>query len=288
MRPDTALEERLVLAPEDRLQAVAEVIRSARRKLLLSLFRCTDFRVLVELARAVDRGVRVEALLTPRARGWQKKLKDLSALLESMGVIVHPYQGPAQKYHAKYIVADDGPALVASMNFTRKCFSDTCDFLLVSWDGEVVTGLQSLFAADCRPGPTSFSGCLTGRLVVGPERARASLTGLLLAARRSIRIIDHRVSDPNIVALLESRKADGVAVEVLGRGALGGLLSHGKMILIDGVKAVIGSIALSAASLDRRRELGVVVEDRGWAGKLDEFFRCLSGAHPQPRWEVST
>jgi hypothetical protein len=140
--------------------------------------------------------VRVDALLTPRARGWRRKLEDLSALLESMGVGVHRYYRPGIKYHAKYIVADDGPALVASLNLTRKCFRDTCDFLFTTRDRGVVDGLQSLFEADCNPTGASFSACISGRLIVGPERARAGVEGLLLEARRSIRIIDHRISDP--------------------------------------------------------------------------------------------
>src|SRR5215216_481010 len=102
--PKTALhhEERVFLEPEERRDVIVQVIRSARQRLILSLFRCTDFRILHELAAAVERGVRVEALLTPRARGWRKKLENLDALLDSMGVHVHDFCRRGVKYHAKY------------------------------------------------------------------------------------------------------------------------------------------------------------------------------------------
>src|SRR5262245_59504047 len=113
--------DRLILAPDARRDAVLQLIRSARRTLILSMFRCDDFAIVDELASAVERGVHVRILITQRARGWKEKLKELTALLRSLGAEVLPYEDPVVKYHAKYIVADEGLALVTSLNFTRKC-----------------------------------------------------------------------------------------------------------------------------------------------------------------------
>src|SRR5207342_444954 len=109
----------------------------------------------------------------------------LFAALRRTGARVSIYSDPVVKYHAKYLVADDGPAVVASLNFTRKCFTRTLDALVVTWDPEVVSGLQQVMAADREGGTLPAS--LTTRLIVGPERARAQFTGLLSGARTSIR-----------------------------------------------------------------------------------------------------
>src|SRR5262245_14224581 len=101
--------DQLVLAPIVRRDAVIELIRSANRELILSMFRCDDFSIVDELAAAVKRGIRVRVLITQRARGWKEKLKDLTALLRSLGAEVLPYKHQVVKYHAKYVVADDGP-----------------------------------------------------------------------------------------------------------------------------------------------------------------------------------
>src|SRR6476646_12154710 len=101
--------DRLVLSPAERRQAIIEFMRSAERELALSMFRCDDFGIIDEVAAAVKRGVRVRVLITQRARGWKEKLKDLTALLRSLGAEVVPYQDPVVKYHAKYIVEGDGP-----------------------------------------------------------------------------------------------------------------------------------------------------------------------------------
>ena len=53
------------------------------------------------------------------------------------------YTDPVVKYHAKYLVADEGPAIVASLNFTKKCFRKTCDALVVTHDPAVVAGLRA-------------------------------------------------------------------------------------------------------------------------------------------------
>jgi phosphatidylserine/phosphatidylglycerophosphate/cardiolipin synthase-like enzyme len=264
--------ENLVWEPALRRGAVLDVIRGARRELVLSVFRCDDFKILDALAEAVQRKVRVRALLTQRAKNWDKRLQDLGVFLDSMGAEVHRFSGAETKYHAKYIVADDGPALIASLNFTRKCFDRTCDFLLITRQPEVVLGLKQLFDGDCRTPGAGLPTGLDGPLIVGPERARERFREILGGARRTIRMIDHRLSDPEFVALLRSRQAAGVDVQVLGQGAVAGMLSHGKLMLVDDATAVIGSISLSPPALNRRREVAAVIRDPAHVGQLKRFF----------------
>ena len=109
-RPRTATaiaREKLVLDPADRKAALLGVIAGAKRRLVLSLFRCDDFSVLDALASALERGCEVEAILTKRAKGGKKRLKKLWGALEEMGAIVTRYGDPVVKYHAKYLVADE-------------------------------------------------------------------------------------------------------------------------------------------------------------------------------------
>jgi phosphatidylserine/phosphatidylglycerophosphate/cardiolipin synthase-like enzyme len=266
----------VVLAIDARRDAIIDVIRSARKTLLISLFRCTDFQILDAIAEARNRNVEVRLILTPRARGWEKRLKELSAYLESMGVGVHPYSDPVVKYHAKYLVADDHSALVASLNMTTKCFAATCDFLLVTHDPAVISGLQDLFETDWLAPHSSFPASITQRLIVGPDRARVQFTALLEGARRSIQVIDHKMRDTAIEALLKSKKAAGVKVQVLKAEQFGGLLPHGKLIIVDGKTAAFGSMPLSPLGLDFRREVSVVVDDPKCVRKLRDFFGFLA------------
>ncbi len=269
--------DRFVFAPDDRASTVLRVIRSARKRLILSLFRCDDFEILDALAAALQRGVEVAVLVTPRAKGWTKRLNELWSVLEGMGAVLGRYADPVVKYHAKYLVADDGPALVASLNFTRKCFTSTCDFVVTTFDPAVVGGLRRLFAADSRGPAASLPPRLGSRLIVGPEHARRDFTRLIEGARRSIRIVDPKLTDPAILDLLKAKRAAGVAVTVLGRGALKGYVPHGKMMLVDEAVGVIGSLSLSALSLDFRREVALVVRDQACVNRMHRVFQQLAG-----------
>ena len=267
--------DRLIFTPSARRDAVLQLLRSARHLIVLSMFRCDDFTIVDEVAAAVKRGVKVQILITQRARGWKYKLKDLTALLRSLGADVRPYESSVMKYHAKYVVIDDGPALVTSLNFTRKCFENTCDFLVFTENAGVVAGLKTLFERDCSTAASPLPD-ITDRLIVGPDRARARLTELLGSAEHSIRIIDHRVNDPQVIALLRDKEHKGVSVRIVGDVRTDGLVAHGRMILIDQKIAVIGSIHLSPPSLDWRREIALVIEEAPILTELYDYFENLA------------
>jgi phosphatidylserine/phosphatidylglycerophosphate/cardiolipin synthase-like enzyme len=271
----------VVLEPAERRAAMLRLIGAARRRLVLSLFRCDDFEVLDALAGALERGVAVHALLTMRAKGGRKRLKKLWEALEEMGAVVSWYADPVVKYHAKYLVADDGPALVTTLNPTRKCFTRTWDAVIVTHDEAVVRSLLHLFHADAAGRPPSLGSRFSRRLIVGPERARPDVHALIGEAKRSIRILDHKLSDPDVVTLLRDRRAAGVTVTVVG-DSLGPLDPHGKLLIIDEARAVIGSLALSTLSLDFRREVALIVEDAAAVRRLNTAYQELSaraGAH---------
>jgi len=267
--------DRIVTRPEERRDAIVEIIRNARSRIGLSLFRGNDKDVFAELQRAAARGVDVEVLVTSRAKG-KKKLKKLWEALEGTGARIYPYTDSVVKYHAKYLVADDGPALVTSLNLTRKCFGKTLDAIAITHDPDVVNGLRGLMAAD-REG-RQIPETLPDRLIIGPERARKQITALIEQARESVRLIDAKLTDPGLVSLLRSRRAAGISVDVYEAKRYAGLRSHGKMMLIDGRLAVVGSVALAALSLDFRREVALVMDGADAMVSMEELFHFVATA----------
>jgi phosphatidylserine/phosphatidylglycerophosphate/cardiolipin synthase-like enzyme len=278
--------DRIVASPAECRATILDVIRSAKREIRISLFRCNDDEIFAELASTRRRGVAVNALMTARAAGGGAKLEKLRRRLVEAGASVTLYADPVVKHHAKYLVADDGPAVVASLNFTKKCFSRTVDALVVTHDPDVVSGLCEVMAADreMREAPAS----LTRRLVVGPERARNQLTELLTRATSSIRIIDGKLSDPAFAALLAARRAAGVRVDLFTDKRYGDLKSHGKLWLVDDRTAVVGGLALAAVSLDFRREVALVVDDPGAIAVIRQLFDSLGTTASQSQADAAT
>ena len=267
--------DRVIVAPTERLPAILAVIDSATERLDLSVFRCDEDAVLEALERAVRRGVRVRALVTGRAKGSKAQLKQLRKMLKALGVDVRKYADIVVRYHAKYIVADNGPAIVASLNFTRKCFGATCDFILVSSDLDLVAALRGVFEADWHGTPLRAADGQAARLIVGPEYARARFAALIRQAAHRIRLIDPKISDPAMMLLLKNREAEGIRVDIRGRSGLGPLTAHGKLLMIDDAVAAIGSISLSTLALEFRRELAVVMRDAASLDTLNGFWDSL-------------
>ena len=273
---DAKVADRLVTAVDERREMLIEVIRGARERITLSLFRCNDEEILAELASATRRGVLVEVLVTSRAKGGRKRRQKLWRALADTGAALSAYTDPVVKYHPKYLVADDGPAVVASLNFTRKCFRKTCDALVITHDPAIVDDLRRLWTAD-RDRQQLPDG-LSERLIIGPERARRQFTALINQARSSIRIIDAKLSDPELVSVLNEKRAAGLVVEAFSGKRVGGLKSHGKIMLIDDETLVVGSLALAALSLDFRREVAIVVTEKAAVAQAVDLFTALRDA----------
>lgn len=265
--------DRVILSPDERRAAVIDLIRQAKARLALSLFRCNDKAIFRELAAAVNRGVDVEVLVTSRAKGGKKKLRKLWQRLEETGATVSAYNDPVVKYHAKYAVADEGPALVASLNLTKKCFAKTCDAVVLTWDPEVVYGLRQLTSTD-RDGIAPPAN-LTSRLILGPENARRQFTDLIRNARSSILMIDPKFSDPDLMALLDQRRSEGLRVHVHQDCRVGTMKAHGKIMLVDGHRAVVGSLALTALSIDFRREVAIQVTEPSAIADIQSLFTSI-------------
>lgn len=267
----------VVIEPADRRAAVLQVIRGASRRLGLTIFRCNDDGVLDEVAAAIARGVEVDVLLTRHARGWRRRLDRLHQRLERMGARVTRHGARATKHHAKYIVADHGPLLVASFNLTRRCFRATCDFAVVTADSAAVTDAWRLFDADLARRPLPPAAGRRSRLVVAPEWASRVVQDLIGGARKRIAIIDHKLDDPRITRLLAGKAREGVRVDHVATRVVDGRDAHGKLTIVDGRVALVGSLALSATSLELRRELALIVDDAVAVRRLEQYFAQVAG-----------
>src|SRR5688500_14009975 len=148
--------------------------------------------------------------------------------------------------------------------------------MLITHDPTVVKGLLTLFRADSAGKSLPQRRPITRRLIIGPERSRSEIRALIASAKSSIRILDHKLSDPDLVALLRERRDEGITVTVLGQEPIRGFEPHGKMMIIDEARAVLGSTALSTLSLDFRREVSIVIHDPGLVKQLNMSYQQMS------------
>src|SRR4029079_3324530 len=154
-----------------------------------------------------------------------------------------------------------------SFNFTHLDIDHSRGFGIVSthalWLGEATR----LFRADCtrrRYAPK------TETFVVSPENARSALDTFLKRAKTQLLIYDPKISDKDILRVLQERAKAGVEIKIIGSVAgrttlevqkLAGSRLHTRTIIRDGKQAFVGSQSLRSEELDSRRELGVILHD---------------------------
>jgi phosphatidylserine/phosphatidylglycerophosphate/cardiolipin synthase-like enzyme len=269
----------LLVQPDDGVTPLLEAIGRARESLDLYVFRL-DYRAIEEaLAAAVGRGVRVRTLIAHANGGGTDALRRLEDRLLAIGATVSRTATDLIRYHGKMLVADRRTLYVLGYNFTRRDINLSRSLGVATNDEAVVQEALRLFEADFDRQP--FAPELDA-LVVSPHNSRPVLTDLIAGARRQLLIYDSRLSDNQVQEVLEARARAGVEVRVIGRvekeleavasRPYAGKRLHVRAIVQDGRRVFVGSQSLRRMELERRREIGVLLDDRTLARRVTAIF----------------
>jgi phosphatidylserine/phosphatidylglycerophosphate/cardiolipin synthase-like enzyme len=276
---------KLLVQPQSGFEPLIQAIKRARRTIDLTIFRLDKKGVAEALAAAVQRGVKVRALVAHTNRGGEARLRRLEQQLLGLGLMVSRTAGDLVKYHGKFMIIDD-TLHVLGFNYTK---NDTArrSFAIQSRDRRAVRDALQLFESDVTKQP--YAGAKTSPLVVSPETSRPALRQFLAGARKELAIYDGRLEDLELSKLLSEKAADGVTVRVLGKAPrlkdaanvrnLKPLKLHVRAIIRDGTRAFVGSQSLRPLELDRRREVGLIITNPSIARQMMTVF--------EEDWEAS-
>jgi cardiolipin synthase len=269
----------LLVLPVDGLAPVVRAMRRAKESIRITIFRCDLPEIEKALAAAAGRGVAVNALIAQTNRAGEKQLRKLEQRLLGYGITVSRTADDLVRYHDKFLVVDDRVLFVCGFNFTRLDLSKRRSFAVVTRTRRFVSEAIALFEADATR--QDYTGKVAD-FVVSPLNARARLEKLISKARESLRIYDPSAVDPALLRLLKKKADEGVDVRILGIvGRSGGELRaaklpelrvHVRAILRDDRELFIGSQGLRTLELDRRRELGLVLRERGTIKRFRDVF----------------
>jgi phosphatidylserine/phosphatidylglycerophosphate/cardiolipin synthase-like enzyme len=269
----------LIVQPESGIAPVVRAIGRARTSVSVCIFRLDRDEIEQALAAAVQRGVAVSAMIAHTNRGGEGALRKLEQRLLAAGVTVSRTGDELNRYHAKYMVADN-VLHVFGFNFTRLDIEKSRSFAIATKDRRAVADALKLFTADaCRQAYAPARS----HLVVSPENARPALAAFIKGARRQLCLYDLKVSDTAMVKLLNERARAGVEVRIIGgmKGAADGvrvckpgIRLHVRAIIRDGLRAFVGSQSLRKDELTSRREVGLLVNNPAVAKKLLQVFEA--------------
>ena len=267
-----------IVQPRDGVAPVLAAIKRARKSVEIAIFRCDHKAVEAALTAAAARGIRVTALIAFASSGGEKSLRKLEMRLLDAGIIVARTADDLTRYHAKYILIDRRVLYILSFNFTRLDIEHSRGFGVVTTQAAYVKEAVKLFKADCTR--VKYVTKAEG-FVVSPSNSRRVLGEFLKGAKRQLLIYDPKISDREMLRILQDRAKAGVEVRVIGQVSgkvpydvrkLGAMRLHTRTIVRDGRQAFVGSQSLRAGELDSRREVGLIVKDKGTVKTIADIF----------------
>ena len=306
MTPMPATSQRLLVMPDDGAKAVVELIDQAREQLLLKQFKLQSELVEQALRRAAERGVQVRVMLNPHTSGGDRWNDEAFALLQQWGIAVAWTSEAFPVTHEKSMVVDHSAALIATFNFSDKYFTETRDYGVVTHDPTVVSQVIAGFEADWSR--QFFEPRLDVGLVWSSAHSRGQMARIIDAAKATLWIQHPKFVDAVILERIVAARDRGVKVRVLCGGKHGisdwdiydtfsslrlmersgvkvrrqrHLKLHAKLLLVDGIAAMTGSMNIDRSAFDLRRELGIEVDAAQVVMRLKQVFKAdWAEAHP--------
>ncbi|MBX7237327.1 MAG: hypothetical protein K1X65_23295 [Caldilineales bacterium] len=284
---------RLLVLPDDGPAAVIALIDGAQESIRFKIYLLTSDEIIAALAAAANRGVEVRVLIEQNPVGGGESNQQSADRLKEAGVSVRWAPSLYQLTHEKSLLVDDRQALVSTFNYTKSSFANNREYGLLTADPALVSEIAAIFDADWTGKP--YERVRNPALVVSPLNSRPQIEALIDGAQKSLWLEENTLLDDDIAGRLAAAAQRGVEVRFLGPlrtdeedlaepnyrrlQAAGAQVSrlaapyvHAKVIVADGKRALVGSINLSAASLNKNRELGLVTEDAAIIARLQKTF----------------
>src|SRR6476661_10345738 len=271
----------LIVLPDDGPNSILDEINHARKSIDLYVYLLPADEVLAALSSAHERGVAVRVILERDPFGGGNSNQDAYDRLAAAGIAVRWSRDRFQFSHIKTFVVDQRVAVVMTRNR---------EFAVVSTIPADVNEVSRLFEADWSGQPYRPEG----DFVTSPENSRDIFRTLIDNADHSIDIYAEVVRDADMRQRVIDAAGRGVTVHIfvpanptedalsiyreLERAGvqvrlLADAYSHAKAIIVDSASAFVGSQNLTQTSLDKNRELGIVLPDRPNLDRLGAVFR---------------
>jgi len=276
----------LIVLPDDSSKPILNAIDGASKSIRIKMFVFSDAALLKAIIAAKRRRVKVRVMLNPVRRSGERDNEATRRALRRAGVDVKNPNPAFDLTHEKSMVVDDTVAFVKSLNWTTKNFTETRDYAVMTDRKRDVAEVIDGFEADWHR--QAFTPRMHSHLIWCPGPGRDRICDFIDDAKHRLFVQNERYQDAVIIERLVRAQQRGVKVQIMARPphtlkrdklveGVGGLRIlddlgikihklkhlklHGKMLLADGVAAIVGSINFAAGSFDDRRELAIEVRD---------------------------
>ncbi len=283
----------LIVLPDESSKPFYDAINSAMKSLQIKMFVFSDPGLIAAVVNAHKRGVKVRVMLNASRRDGEDDNKEAHQLLKQAGIDVKNSNPDFGITHEKSMVVDESVAYIKSLNWATKNLDGTRDYAITTTHPHGVAEIIECFDADWNR--QEFKPGLSAHLIWCPVNGRDRIARFIDEAKHTLFIQNERYQDTVIIERLVRARNRGVKIHLMARPphalkkekiieGIGGLRIlddlgvkihklkhlklHGKMLLADGLRAIVGSINLAPGSFDDRRELAIEVYDNDIVKRL--------------------
>ncbi len=277
----------VVATPEAGEAPYLEALDGATSSIRVQVYLMGYGGILDRLKAKAEAGLDVRVILDQSKIDTNQKYADL---LVASGAQVKWSDPDFTFTHSKYFVVDDRVAVMSTGNYSKSfSIEKERNFVAIDRDPADLVDLVALFEADWAATAPAMA-CT--RLIISPINARQRILDLIAGAQTTLTIESMQFADTDVREAVAARIAAGVDVRVLLADAswidanasaatfLGNLgvtpkwipHLHTKAIVVDGVRAYIGSENLSYTSLNKNREVGVIVVEPSSIAPISATF----------------
>jgi cardiolipin synthase A/B len=292
------MSHRLIILPDDTADAIIDPINAACHSLNIRMFLFTDPTLLNAVIAAKRRGVHVRIMLNPARRDGTSDNDVARKALQAVGVAVKDSSTEFAVTHQKSMVIDNRVGFIESLNWETRDLTETRDYAVETTKKSEVAEMVRCFDADWAERP--FTPETGSQLIWCPNNGRQRIADFIDGAKHTLWLQNERYQDMVIIERLVRAVNRGVRVHVMARelhklkrkklfegvsglrivhdvGAkvrtLKHLKLHGKIMVADDSRAIVGSINLSPGSFDDRRELAIETSSDHVVRRLVETAR---------------
>ena len=297
-KKENVVSHRLIILPDDTADAIIDPINAACHSLNIRMFLFTDPTLLNAVIAAKRRGVHVRVMLNPARRDGTSDNDVTRKALQAAGVAVKDSSTEFAVTHQKSMVIDNRVGFIESLNWETRDLTETRDYAVETTKRSEVAEMVRCFDADWAERP--FTPETGSQLIWCPNNGRQRIADFIDGAKHTLWLQNERYQDMVIIERLVRAVNRGVRVHIMARelhklkrkklfegvsglrivhdvGAkvrtLKHLKLHGKIMVADDSRAIVGSINLSPGSFDDRRELAIETSSDHVVRRLVETAR---------------
>jgi len=306
----------LYIQPEAGAYPILKAIEDAKKTIDIQVYMLTMNDIIQALVKAAQRKVTVRIILEkepfnpgnpsnpiPINLVTYKKFKEAGVI--NNGVWIRWSNKAFFTYtHQKTMIIDNKLGFIMCMNLSGTAVTQNREYLIADTHPDILAEMKKVFELDWAQ--QVYQAPAQTPLVISPVNSRTQLENLLSSAKKTLYIGVEVMGDPGTEAIVVQKFKAGVDIslmlghykkiaynlEVAKRMQdigmknikfLGKPFLHGKLIIADNT-AYLGSVNLTTNSMDKNREMGILLTDKNIVNALKKSFKTdfANNCDPMP------